>query len=194
MDSRLQTLLRELEQYGAANDAAAAHRSEKMLNITPETGEFLALLVQAVKARRVLEVGTSNGYSTLWLADSLRCSGGSVTTLELQPHKAEMARANFRRAGLDDLIALWEGDAGEYLTGAPDGAFDLIFLDSERTSYPGWWPDLQRVLAPGGLIVVDNALSHAEEMAPFVGIVKATSGCLTSLVPVGKGEFLVLKQ
>ena len=74
-----------------------------------------------------------------------------------------------------------------------DGAFDLVFLDSERPEYPGWWPHLKRVLRPGGLLVVDNATSHAVEMAPFVALVAADVSFVTSLVPVGNGEFLAAK-
>ena len=74
-----------------------------------------------------------------------------------------------------------------------DGAFDLIFLDSERPEYPGWWPHLRRVLRPGGLLVVDNATSHPEQMAPFVALVKADGEFVTSLVPVGNGEFLAVR-
>src|SRR5436190_14192 len=87
-------------------------------------------------------------------------------------------------------------DTGELLAvlvRAGAAAFDLIFLDSERPEYPGWWPDLRRVLRPGGLLVVDNAISHPEQMAPFVALVKADSAFVTSLVPVGNGEFLAVK-
>jgi predicted O-methyltransferase YrrM len=193
MDAHLQRLLTELAEFGERNDARAAARSGKMLNITPETGAFLALMVGATDARRVLEVGTSNGYSTLWLADAVRRQGGRVVTLELQPHKAEMARTNFDRAELSPWIDLWQGNAGEYLQAQPDGAFDLIFLDSERTAYCAWWPDLQRVLAPGGLLIVDNATSHAHELTDFLAMVEAAPGYQTSLLPLGKGELLILK-
>ena len=79
------------------------------------------------------------------------------------------------------------------IEGSADGAFDLIFLDSERPEYPGWWPHLRRVLRPGGLLVVDNATSHPEQMAPFVALVKADAEFVTSLVPVGNGEFLAVR-
>ena len=91
MDDTLRSLLRELERFGAENDARANQRHDKMLNITPETGELLAILVQGMKARRVLEIGTSNGYSTLWLADAIRASAGSVVTVEVSVAKAQMA-------------------------------------------------------------------------------------------------------
>jgi len=73
------------------------------------------------------------------------------------------------------------------------GADDLIFLDSERPEYPGWWPHLRRVLRPGGLLIVDNATSHVEQMAPLVALVTADPAFATCLVPVGNGEFLAVK-
>jgi predicted O-methyltransferase YrrM len=80
MDDTLEALKAELERFGEANDAATTERARRMLNITRDTGEFLALLVRATGAWRVLEIGTSNGYSTLWLADAAKKIGGSVTT------------------------------------------------------------------------------------------------------------------
>jgi predicted O-methyltransferase YrrM len=193
VDAKLKALLTELYNAGEANDEKETDRSRKMLNITPETGEFLSLMIKAVRARRILEVGTSNGYSTLWLADAARANGGHVTTCELSPAKVAMAKENFERAGLTEYITLVQGDAGERLRQAADSSYDLIFLDAERKLYLGWWLDLQRVLAPGGLIIVDNATSHAAEMAPFRSLVEATPGYEHSLLPLGKGEWMILK-
>ena len=91
------------------------------------------------------------------------------------------------------FIKLTQDDAGQALGRTADGAFDFVFLDSERSEYVGWWPDLKRVLQPGGLLVADNATSHIEEMAPFVAIVLADSSFTATLVPVGNGEFLAYK-
>src|SRR5712691_10912986 len=193
MSDQLQSLMTELEQSGKATDSAVTERSRRMLNITRDTGEFLAVLVRATVARRVLEIGTSNGYSTLWLASAVRAIGGSVTTVELSAYKVGLATTNFTRSGLAPYISLVHDDAGRVLERSEDGAFDLIFLDSERPEYPGWWPNLSRVLRPGGLLVVDNATSHPEQMAPFVALVKADADFTTSLVPVGNGEFLAVK-
>jgi predicted O-methyltransferase YrrM len=193
MDEALASLLAELERFGAANDAANSERPRRMLNITRETGEFLAVLVHATAARRVLEIGTSNGYSTLWLASAARDIGGTVTTVELSGYKIDLAAKNFARAGLTPYIVQVAADAGQVLAHQSDAAFDLIFLDSERPEYPGWWPDIRRVLRPGGLLVADNAVSHPEQMAPFIAQVKADAGFLTSLVPVGNGEFLAAR-
>ena len=193
MRTILDELLSELERFGKANDGASAERPRRMLNITRDTGEFLAVLVRATVARRVLEIGTSNGYSTLWLASAAGAIGGSVTTVELSEYKIGLATANFARSGLTSRITLLHDDAGRVLQRSADGAFDLVFLDSERPEYPGWWPDLKRVLRPGGLLVVDNAISHQAELAPFVARVTADVSFATSLVPVGNGEFLAVK-
>ena len=194
MTESLQVLLSELERFGEANDNATTERPRRMLNITRDTGEFLAVLVQATAAQRVLEIGTSNGYSTLWLANAARATGGAVTTVELSDYKVGLARQNFSRSGLAASITLVQDDAGRVLEHAVDASFDLVFLDSERPEYPGWWPHLKRVLRPGGLLVVDNATSHPEQMAPFVALVKADTDFTTSLVPVGNGEFLAVKS
>lgn len=193
MDPKLKTLLDELAAFGDAHDGDPVNSSRRMLNITPDTGEFLAVLVKATGARRILEVGTSNGYSTLWLAHAAAPVDGAITTIELAPEKIEMARANFARAGVDTRITLLEGDAGTMLANLFDASFDLLFLDSKRSDYLNWWPDIRRVLRSGGLLVVDNATSHADEMAAFTAAVRADTGFTTSLVPVGKGEFLAVK-
>jgi predicted O-methyltransferase YrrM len=189
----LETLKAELERFGQTNDAATDERSRRLLNITRDTGEFLAVLVRATAARRVLEIGTSNGYSTLWLADAARKIGGSVTTVEHAAYKIGLASANFERSGLSPFIALVHDDAGRLLQRSEHSAFDLIFLDSERREYLGWWSQLRRVLRPAGLLIVDNASSHAEELAAFVALVTADPEFETCLVPVGKGEFLAVK-
>lgn len=193
MSESLHSLLSELERFGDTNDRATAERPRRMLNITRDTGEFLSVLVRATSARRVLEIGTSNGYSTLWLASAARATGGAVTTVEFSDFKLGLARENFRRSGLAASITLVHDDASRVLERAADASFDLIFLDAERPEYPGWWPDLKRVLPPGGLLVVDNATSHREQMAPLVALVTGDAQFTTSLVPVGNGEFLAVK-
>ena len=94
---------------------------------------------------------------------------------------------------LAPYITLVHDDAAHLLQRSASSAFDFIFLDSERAEYPGWWPQLRRVLRPGGLLVVDNATSHVEQLAPFVALVNADPLFATCLVPVGKGEFLAAK-
>jgi predicted O-methyltransferase YrrM len=141
----------------------------------------------------VLEIGTSNGYSTLWLVDAARGIGGSVTTVEHAEYKIGLASANFARAGLAQFISLVHDDAGRFLKRSDASAYDFIFLDSEREEYSGWCPLLRRVLRPGGLLIVDNATSHVEQLAPFIALVTADSEFATCQVPVGNGEFLAVK-
>ncbi|MGW7577220.1 O-methyltransferase [Streptomyces sp. NPDC054765] len=193
MERGLAELLRELEEFGEVNDASADDRSRKMLNITHDTGVFLALLVKACKAKNVLEIGTSNGYSTLWLADAVG-EDGSVTTIERAPHKIAMAEQNFRRAGLCPRIQQIADDAGLFIASCGAGEYDFIFLDSDRGQYADWWPSLQRILADGRLLVVDNATSHAHQMEDFNRLVAASDGYLSSLSPIGKGELVILKD
>jgi predicted O-methyltransferase YrrM len=189
----IEELLFELEQFGMSNDRANAERPRRML-ISPETpGEFLAVLVRAMNARRVLEIGTSNGYSTLWLALAAKAVQGHVTTVELSDFKLALAAKNFERSGLASFIKQIHGEAGAILKSKPESSFDVVFLDSERSEYPAWWPDIKRVLRKGGLLVVDNATSHASEMAPFVALVSGDPDFTTCTVPVGNGEFLATR-
>ena len=184
----------ELARFGADNDARETERGRRMLNITPQTGEFLSVLVRFGATRRVLEIGTSNGYSTLWLAEAAAAINGHVTTLECAEEKVAMARATFARSGLAGRITLVHADAGQWLAQAAEASLDLLFLDSDREQYAGWWPQLRRVLRPGGLLVVDNAISHAAQMEPLRALLAADEAFSTSLVPVGNGELLAVRN
>jgi predicted O-methyltransferase YrrM len=186
----LEELLLELERFGLSNDGTIADRSRRMLNITRDTGVFLSVLVRATNAQRLLEIGTSNGYSTLWLALAAKAVKGHVTTVEVSDFKIALAAKNFERSGLASFIAQVHGEAGVLLRASPESTFDLVFLDSERSEYLRWWPDIKRVLRKGGLLVVDNATSHSAEMGPFMALVSADPDFTTCTVPVGNGEFL----
>ena len=114
--------------------------------------------------------------------------------MELSEYKYGLAAQNFERSGLSSEISQINSDAGILLADSPDESFDLIFLDSERPEYPGWWPDLRRVLRKGGLLVVDNAISHKVQIEPFVALVDADKEFTTCLVPVGKGVYLATRS
>ena len=194
MNSKLADLLKELETFGQANDARETDRARRMMNITRDTGEFLLLLARTAEARRILEIGTSNGYSTLWLGEAVRPLGGVVVTVEQSLAKIEMARENFARAHLTTTIQIQHANAADVLKSQADQSFGMIFLDAEPKQYCAWWNDLQRVLALDGLLVIDNAVSHARELAEFIALVKQSPNYLTSLISVGNGEFIALKQ
>ncbi|WP_421341837.1 O-methyltransferase [Aeromonas veronii] len=183
----LEQLKRQLEQLGERNDSMQQARHRKLLNITRDTGELLSVLVQTRGAQAVLEIGTSNGYSTLWLAEAVRRLEGHVTTIERDEDKRVLAHDNFQRAGLAPWVTLLAGDAGELLPTLPQGGYQLIFLDSDRQHYRAWWPQIRR------LLVVDNAISHRSEMVEWMNEVGQDPAFATSLVPVGKGEWLVVR-
>lgn len=190
--SNVKKLLDELAEMGESNDASADSRSRKMLNITPDTGEYLVFLMSIIKAEDVLEVGTSNGYSTIWIAEALP-DGGSVTTLEIQDSKIELAKANFERAGLADRIKQIKSDAGEFFR-SNKKEYDLVFLDAERVEYMNFADEAVRAVRPGGILVCDNSISHADEMKDFMDYIISCGQFVTCNVPVGKGEFTACRK
>jgi predicted O-methyltransferase YrrM len=185
-------ILSELHESGRRFDAAQPDRLDRLRNLEPESGELLHLLVRALGARDVLELGTSNGVSTLWLADALAPAGGRLVSVEIDAERSRAARANLERAGLEAVVELRTGDATEALRDSPDAAWDVVFLDAERPEYPGYWPELARVIRPGGLIAADNAISHADQMQPFRALVEADPRATTALDATGAGILFVL--
>jgi predicted O-methyltransferase YrrM len=128
------------------------------IHISPNQGKFLHVLARAIRARRILEIGTLGGYSALWLARALP-SDGRLITLELEPKHAEVARANIARAGLDGLIELRLGPALDTLAHmAAEGVdpFDLVFIDADKAAYGDYFPWALRFSRPGTLIIADN--------------------------------------
>jgi len=192
VDSALTALLDELARFGDDNDARETERARRMLNITPETGRLLWILARSARATRILEVGTSNGYSTIWLADAARATGGRVTTLELNPAKVKLARENLARAGLADRVEVLEGRALDSL-GTRPGPFDFVFLDADRGSYLTYLELVVPRLVPGGLLVADNVSSHAQELHDYLARVKSHPALFSVTVPVGKGEEISFK-
>jgi predicted O-methyltransferase YrrM len=194
MDATRQAFLDELYAHGRAHDESRDDRLERLRNVEPETAELLGVLVRALGAKRVLEIGTSNGYSTIWLGDAAEAVGGSVVSLEIEPDRTAQALDNLTQAGVAGHVELRTQDAAEALAAFPDGAFDLIFLDAERREYASYWPDLVRTLRPSGLLVVDNTLSHARELVEFSELVYSDASITSTLVTVGAGVLLVVKS
>jgi predicted O-methyltransferase YrrM len=177
----------EVFKAGRDYDAAQANRLNRLRNVDPETAELLGVLVRATRAQRVLEVGTSNGHSTLWLADAAEAVGGRVETLDIDPRRTEQARANLERAELAAIVDCRTVSAAQALTEYPDEAWDFVFLDAERPEYPGYWPNLRRALAPGATLAIDNAISHESELKRFNRLLGDDEHLSTALVPIGAG-------
>jgi predicted O-methyltransferase YrrM len=194
VDDRLTALLDELHRDGLEHDEGRADRLERLRNVEPESARVLAVMVRATDARRVLELGTSNGYSTIWLADAVRSVGGRLLSVDVDARRSAMAAQNLERGGVRDLVELRVGDAATTLRTSPEGAWDMIFLDAERSAYPHYWADLLRVLRPGGLLAVDNVLSHAAELSELRALVDAEERVSDAVVPSGAGLLLVVRD
>lgn len=118
-------------------------------------GRLLRVLAESTQARNAIEVGTSTGFATLWLADALRKTGGRVITFEIDPGRAATARRQFRAAGVDSFVTLIEGDAHKNITQVR-GPLDLVFLDADKDGYLDYFQHLLPLVRPGGLIVAHN--------------------------------------
>lgn len=193
MNTSLRALLDEIEAEGRDNDTRESDRSRKMLNLEPETAHLISILVRSGRRTRLLEIGTSNGYSTIWLAWAAQVNGGFVTSIERSADKLRMADANLRRAGLRDRVELLHGDATE-IVATLAGPFDLVFFDADRLSAPAQLQLLLPKLLPGALILADNALSHPDEIAAYLAAVQALSNVDHLIVPVGKGLSLAYRD
>lgn len=193
MDHELAEFLDELYRHGREHDERQPDRLQRWRNLEPETARLLAVLVRALAPRRLLELGTSNGYSTIWLAEAARAVGGTLVSVEIDPARTTLARENLARFGLDDVVELRVEDAARTLSASADAAWEFIFLDAERPAYPGYWPDLVRVLPPHGLLAVDNVVSHASELIDFRELVASDERVMEALCPTGAGALLVVR-
>jgi predicted O-methyltransferase YrrM len=193
MNQRLGAFLDELYTDGAAHDAAQQDRLLKRRNLEPATAELLSLIVRILGARQVVEIGTANGYSTVWLADAVGDTGGHVISVDTATNddaRTNLSRADAVQPGIAKRVELRREDGGAYLTQLADGTVDLLFLDAERVEYPGWWPHPVRVLHPGAVLAVDNVLSHADEVAPFLALLAREATLVRATIAVGKGLHL----
>jgi predicted O-methyltransferase YrrM len=187
-----QRLAEQILDASRAHDGDQADRRLRFRNVEPETAELLAILIRSTRARRILEIGTSNGYSTIWLADAAETTQGTLVSVEIEPDRTELARANLANAGL--TAELRTEDGARTLKRATDSSFDFIFLDSERPAYAAYWPNLVRVLRPnGGLLAIDNVLSHADEVEDVTRLIAAEPSVDSVLVPIGAGLRLVMR-
>lgn len=124
--------------------------------VNPLLGKLLRILVEAVHAKKVVEIGTSNGYSALWISLGLQTTNGRLITHEIRPDRAATARSNFKRAGVEDVITVVVGDAHQTIA-TIEGPIDILFIDAEKPGYADYLDKLFPKIRPGGLILADNA-------------------------------------
>jgi predicted O-methyltransferase YrrM len=192
MESDLRTLLNELYEAGQINDASEQERSKKVLNLEPDTAQLMSILVRSSRRKRLLEIGTSNGYSTIWLAWAMRETGGHVISIDRDEHKQLQADVNLRRARLRELVDLFHGDATGIVADFP-GPFDFVFFDADRVSAPRQLELLLPKLTPDVFVLADNALSHPDEIAGYLAAIKALPDFEHMVIPVGKGLSVAYK-
>jgi predicted O-methyltransferase YrrM len=194
MDPARRALADELYATSREHDAAQADRLDRFRNVEADTAELLGVLIRATGARRILELGTSNGYSTIWLGDAAQATGGRVLSVDVDAGRTELARANLAAVGLVDSVELRTEDAGATLAGSPEAVWEFVFLDAERPGYAGYLPDLVRTLAPRGVLAIDNVRSHAHELAEFSALIEREPGLTQTVVPVGAGLRLAVRD
>ena len=183
--------MQELYEKFHRHDLKQADRLHRYRNIEPESGRFLSMLIRAQQSKSILEIGTSTGYSTLWLAEAARQTQTMITTLEVDAERVTQAKQYATEIDLADLINFKVIDAQVYLE-AEQEIFDFILLDAERDAYVSYWPHLSRLLkAKGGLLVVDNVISHAAEVEEFIALIQQDPRFIMSTVPIGAGLLMV---
>lgn len=191
IDSRARAVLERLELRDTQERQAGAARSVRLRQVTPDVGRFLHNIVLACRPRSLIEIGTSGGYSTVWIGAAARAVGGSLVTLEIDPVKVSLARESINDAGLVD-VTLVEGDAFEYLRGRQEPA-DFVFLDAEKDDYVEYLGLIVPLLAPGGVLIADNLISHEAELREFRDAALADERLSAVLVPVGRGELFAVR-
>ncbi|QXW24851.1 DUF1442 domain-containing protein [Acinetobacter johnsonii] len=185
------TQVNALYQQFQAHDAQQSDRLNRYRNIEPESAHVLAVLIRAQQAQNILEIGTSTGYSTLWLANAAQSTQGHVATIEIDSERTKQAQSYAEQLQLHNLVDFQVADALYFLKQCSE-TYDFILLDAERDAYVEYWEYLPNLLKKkGGLLVVDNVLSHASEVAEFIALVQESKQFMCVTLPVGAGLLLV---
>ncbi|UCC98458.1 MAG: O-methyltransferase [Phycisphaerales bacterium] len=165
-----------------------------ILSVPPEDGRLLRLLAEAAGAKHVVEIGTSNGYASIWFCLALRTTGGRLTTYEIDPDRASLARENFKRAGVDTLVTLIEGNAHETVQKLR-GPIDIVFIDADKDGYLDYLNKLLPLVRPGGLILAHNTTDVASQMEDYLEAVTTNAELETIFLHKrGSGIGVTLKK
>jgi caffeoyl-CoA O-methyltransferase len=182
----------ELERIDSLDRSDGTPRMKRLRQIPPEVGRFIAILAAAAPAGRWVEIGTSAGYSTLWLALACRAVGRKITTYEILHEKAELARQTFATTGVNDVVDFVHGNALEHLTGYREIGF--CFLDAEKEVYGQCYEVVIPRLVPGGILVADNAINHEVTLRPILDRARQDERVDALIVPIGKGELICRRK
>ena len=180
-----------LEDADARDRANSTPLAKRLKQITPDVGRLLAILAASTPPGDCLEIGTSAGYSTLWLAFGCQISGHKLVTFEILPEKIALARETFRIAGLENFVHQIPGDARQQVHNFKNIAF--CFLDADKDTYMACYEAIIPNLVPGGILAADNITSHESELRPFVRHVLSDKRVDAVVVPIGRGELVCRK-
>jgi predicted O-methyltransferase YrrM len=169
------------------------HQSRGMGNVLPEDGRLLRMLAETLGARHVVELGTANGYSALWFCLALRSTGGKLTTHEIDPKRIALAQENFRRAGVEELVTLVEGDAHGTIQRLA-GPIDLLLLDAEKEGFPDYLTKLLPRLRPGGLILAHDSSGQAHLMHDYFQAITAHPDLETVFVDASRWGLCITRK
>jgi len=191
LSKTVQERMAYLEQRDARDRHDGTPNLKRLRQVPAETGMLLALLAASAPRGPVVEIGTSAGYSALWLVQACQQRGDKLVTYELLPEKAELARETFARAKVEDRVELVNGDARSKLKDYDEIAF--CFLDAEKEMYAELYALAVPRLLPGGLLVADNVISHRDELQDFVKTARKDKTVDAAVLPVGKGLLVCAK-
>lgn len=184
--------MKALEEIDRRDREDGTPHLDRLRQIPPETGKFIALLAASAPSGKYIEIGTSAGYSTLWLALACREIGRKITTFEILDSKIKLAEETFRSAEVTDVVELVHGEARNSIKSLNDIAF--CFLDAEKELYAECYELVVPRLVSGGLFVADNAISHAGELRSTLDRAMTDPRVDAMVVPIGKGELVVRKE
>jgi len=174
------------------HDIRAADKGQ--LAVSEEDGRFLRLMVASSGAKHALEIGAASGYSAIWIGLGLRETGGRLTTIEYDAGRAEEAKANIHRAGLDDVVTVVSGDAFKEIPKL-QGTVDFVFLDAWKPDYKKFLDLVYPKLSKGGLFLAHNVVNKRNEMKDFLGAIEANPDLFTTIVsPSGEGVSVCWKR
>lgn len=184
--------MRELEQIDIRDRSDGTPRMQRLRQIPPEVGKYIALVAASAPTGRWVEIGTSAGYSTLWLALACRAVGRRITTYEILSEKAEFAQRTFNAAGVADIVNLVHGDALDHLPACKDIAF--CFLDAEKEIYGCCYDLVVPRLVRGGFLIADNAINHQTKLKSMLDQALHDPRVDALIVPIGKGELVCRRR
>ena len=198
MDSKVLSVISRLNRQSNRERSGRVKVApdQEMLAITADTGIFFSVLLKAIKARRILEVGTSAGFSTLWFADAMGKNRRTrVITIEMNPQKVERALKNFKDAGIDTMIEIKQGVALDLLYKLK-GKFDFVFLDADKENIIRYFDLVLPMVRIGGIIAADNMLypdHFRPAMRKYARHVHSKPNIQSVTVPIGMGEEITIK-